>query len=263
MIGAAALRSGSSGNSTLIRNDEVRLIVDCGINGKGFAASLAQLGESTTEIDGILITHNHIDHVSGLGVILRKFRIPVYLTEKTYLSIVTNLGKFDENLIHIIAPEGHFSIKDQLVESFLVPHDSPETLAFRFFTERGDITVCTDIGSMSQSNLAKISKSRLVFLESNYDVEMLNNGPYPYRLKERIRNGHGHLSNLQCGATLCSLLQEGTEQIVLSHLSKENNHPAIAELTSVQALGEIDAVKDRDYLIQVAKRYEVSDWMQI
>lgn len=263
MIGAVALRSGSSGNATLIRNNEIRLIVDCGINGKNFAASLAELGESTAEIDGILITHNHMDHISGLGVNLRKFKIPVYLTEKTFTSILPSLGKFESDLIHIIEPQSVFTIKDQVIESFLVPHDSPETLAFRFQTERGDITVCTDIGEMSTDNLEKIRHSRLLFLESNYDEQMLDNGPYPYRLKERIRNGFGHLSNGQCGTTLCSLVEQGTEQIVLSHLSRENNHPALAELTSTQALERIDAVKGRDYLIQVAKRYEVSDWMQI
>ncbi len=263
MIGGISLRSGSSGNSTLIRNKDSKIIVDCGINGKTFAKALAEAGECTGDIDGILITHEHSDHISGLGVILRKFKIPVYLSQKTYEHIQTRLGKFDENLIHMIEPNQAFSIGEQIIKPFSVPHDASETLGFRFLTERGDITVMTDVGAVDLCLLEKIYGSRLIFLESNYDFEMLKNGPYPARLKKRISNGFGHLSNGQCGDTLCHLVQKGTEQIVLSHLSQENNHPSIAALSSVQALQDIHAVKDRDYQLQVAARYEISQWMQI
>lgn len=263
MIGCVALRSGSSGNSTLIRNKNVRLIVDCGINGKTFTNALAEVGESPLDIDGILITHEHSDHVSGLGVILRRYQLPFYVTAITLEKILPSLGKFDHNLINIIHPEDQFSIKDQIVRSFKVPHDAEETLAYRFETDRGDITVCTDIGSIGPSILEKISSSRLVVLESNYDLQLLKSGPYPRYLKERISNGHGHLSNGECGDSLCHLVQAGTEQIALAHLSQENNHPSIAELTAVQTLADIDAVADRDYRLQVAKRSQVSDWMQL
>ncbi|MGB4608994.1 MAG: MBL fold metallo-hydrolase [Saccharofermentanales bacterium] len=263
MIGSVALRSGSSGNCTLVRNGETRLIVDCGINGKTFTGALALAGESPLDIDGILITHEHSDHVSGLGVILRKYKIPFYITKKTLELISDRIGKFDYNLINIIQPEDKFLIKDQLVTSFQVPHDAAETLAFRFATSRGDITVCTDIGSVDQAILNKITDSRLIILESNYDSQLLKNGPYPRILKDRISNGHGHLSNEQCGETLSNLVKTGTEQIVLAHLSEENNHPSLAELTAVQSLDNIGAVKDKDYVLQVARRYSNSDWMQI
>lgn len=263
MIGCVALRSGSSGNSTLIRNGDTRLIIDCGINGKTFSNALAEVGESPLDVDGILITHEHSDHVSGLGVVLRRYKLPFYLTEKTLEKILPGLGKFDHNLINIIKPEDKFLIKDQIVNSFQVPHDAVETLAYRFETQRGDITVCTDIGSVSQSTLQKIVNSRLVVLESNYDLQLLRNGPYPKYLKERISNGHGHLSNGECGDTLCHLVQTGTEQIALAHLSQENNHPSIAELTAVQTLSDIQAIEDQDYKLQVAKRHQTSDWMQI
>ncbi|HHU53820.1 MAG TPA: MBL fold metallo-hydrolase [Clostridiaceae bacterium] len=263
MIGSVALRSGSSGNCTLIRNGETRIIVDCGINGKTFTGALALAGESPLDIDGILITHEHSDHVSGLGVILRKYKIPFYITEKTLELIFDHIGKFDPDLLNIIKPEEEFSIKDQLVRSFKVPHDAAETLAYRFVTPRGDITVCTDIGSVDQVILDQIIGSRLIILESNYDWQLLKNGPYPRILKDRISNGHGHLSNDQCGETLCHLVEKGTEQIVLAHLSKENNHPSIAELTTVQSLDNIGAIQDKDYVLQVAKRYSNSDWMQI
>ncbi|NLJ94680.1 MAG: MBL fold metallo-hydrolase [Clostridiaceae bacterium] len=263
MIGGISLRSGSSGNCTLIRNGEKRIIVDCGLNGKNFTNSLAEIGETPANIDGIVITHEHSDHVSGLGVILRRYKIPVYLTEKTFEAIQPRLGKFENSLINFILPEGKFTINDQQIESFLVPHDAPETLAYRFITSNGDISVCTDIGAVTPEVLTKIKKSRLVFLESNYDLEMLTNGPYPYYLKERIKNGGGHLSNGQCGDTLCHLVNSGTEQITLAHLSAQNNIPALAELTSVQALEEIEAEQNKDYLLQVAKRNQVSNWMQI
>lgn len=263
MIGSVALRSGSSGNCTMIRNGETRLIVDCGINGKTFTNALALAGESPLDIDGILITHEHSDHVSGLGVILRKYKIPFYITQKTLDLIFDGIGKFDYNLINIIKPEDKFLIKDQPVTSFQVPHDAAETLAYRFETPRGDIAVCTDIGSVSQSILNQLANSRLVVLESNYDSQLLKNGPYPRILKDRISNGHGHLSNDECGGALCHLVNTGTEQIVLAHLSKENNHPSIAELTSIQSLNVVGAVKDKDYVLQVARRYSNSDWMQI
>ncbi|NLM18903.1 MAG: MBL fold metallo-hydrolase [Clostridiaceae bacterium] len=263
MIGSVALRSGSSGNCTLIRNGKTRLIVDCGINGKTFTNALASAGESPLDIDGILITHEHSDHISGLGVILRKYKIPLYITQKTLELILDNIGKFDYNLINIIRPEDKFLIKDQLVTSFQVPHDAAETLAYRFETSRGDITVCTDIGSISQSILNQLIDSRLIILESNYDAQLLKSGPYPRVLKDRISNGHGHLSNDECGDALCYLVKTGTEQIVLAHLSKENNHPSIAELTAIQSLNVVGAVKDKDYVLQIAKRYSNSDWMQI
>ncbi len=263
MIGGVSLRSGSSGNATLIRNKETRIVVDCGVNGKTFANALAEVGESTADIDAILITHEHCDHISGLGVAMRKFHIPVYISEKIFSRIDNKLGKYDESLIHIINPHESFAVNEQLIIPFLVPHDAPETFGFRFVTERGDMTVMTDVGAVDLVLLEKLFGSRLIFLESNYDIEMLRNGPYPMHLKKRISNGFGHLSNGQCGDVLCHLLQNGTEQITLSHLSKENNHPAIAELASVQALQDIHAVKDRDYLIQVAQRYQVSRWMQI
>ncbi|HZJ68391.1 MAG TPA: MBL fold metallo-hydrolase [Candidatus Eisenbacteria bacterium] len=263
MIGGVTLRSGSSGNSTLIRNGDLRLVVDCGINGKTFTNALAEIGESPTDIAGILITHEHSDHVSGLGVVLRKYKIPFYITHKTFKKILPRLGKFDNDLVNIIKVEDKFLIKDQLIESFQVPHDAVETLAYRFMTDRGDITVCTDIGSIDPEIIEKIKKSRLIFLESNYDLQLLRNGPYPQYLKERISNGHGHLSNGQCSEALCELVEKGTEQIVLVHLSEDNNHPAIAELTSKQALEEIDAIQNHDYLLQVAKRHQTSNWMHI
>jgi len=111
MIGCVALRSGSSGNSTLIRNGDTRLIIDCGINGKTFSNALAEVGESPLDVDGILITHEHSDHVSGLGVVLRRYKLPFYLTEKTLGKILPGLGKFDHNLINIIKPEDKFLIK--------------------------------------------------------------------------------------------------------------------------------------------------------
>lgn len=263
MIGGVSLRSGSSGNSTLIRNKDSRIIVDCGINGKTFAKALAEAGECTGEIDAILITHEHSDHISGLGVILRKFKIPVYLSRKTYEKIQLRLGEFDENLIHIIEPNQDFIIGEQLIKPFSVPHDAVETLAFRFLTERGDITIMTDVGAVEPALLEKISGSRLIFLESNYDAEMLKSGSYPFYLKKRISNGFGHLSNAQCADTLCHLVQRGTEQIVLAHLSQKNNHPSIAELSTVQALQNIEAIKNRDYQLQVGARYKISEWMQI
>ena len=263
MVGGIALRSGSSGNASLIKNGDACFLVDCGINGKNLLLALAEAGESPAAIDGILITHEHSDHVSGLGVVLRRYKIPVYISQKVFEAILPRLGKFDPSLIHIIEPETEFLIKDQSIRSFLVPHDAPETLGYRFMTAQGDITVCTDIGQITPEVMAKIEGSRLLFLESNYDPDLLNSGPYPWPLKQRIRNGQGHLSNLQCGEGLCCLVEAGAEQITLCHLSRENNHPAIAELASVQALAGIQAKVGEDYLIQVARRYDLSDWMQI
>lgn len=258
-IRACALRSGSSGNSILVQNGPDSLVFDCGINGKQFDLALRSVGSSPAEISGLVISHEHRDHISGLGVIMRKFQIPVYITEKTFLACKDSLGKFDPDLVHIIEPSHFFSVGDTVIKSFPIPHDAVDPQAFRIQTTAGDIAICTDIGCLTPGIHHEIQGAKLIFAEANYDDLLLDQGPYSYWLKERIRGGKGHLSNKMCAGFLQNLVQTGTSRISLAHLSYENNSPSLAAATVRTWLRTIDALEDRDYSLQVAKRYDVSE----
>ena len=257
-----ALRSGSSGNIYLLEAGSTRLILDCGVNGKQFASALAEAGISAAEIpgmQGILITHEHSDHISGLGVILRRYKLPVYMNRATYMAAAPRLGRFDQELLNFIEPGESLPIGDFLVKAFAISHDAADPQAYSFDTEAGKIAFCTDTGLVDDPIYAELQGSKLVFLESNYEPQLLEAGPYPWPLKQRIRGEHGHLSN-QRAAELCSqLLETGTDRFVLSHLSQENNFPLLALQATEAQLSAAGAQENLDYQLYVANRYQVSE----
>lgn len=258
MIESYALRSGSSGNCIYVGENERGLIIDAGISGKGFAASLLENNLTPDKIEGIVITHEHIDHISGLGVLLRRHKIPLYISEKTLDSALPRLGKFDLSLIRLIEADRPFSVGSLQVTGVSVPHDAADPMAYKIEGAGGQISVCTDIGYLDREVMVKLSGSKLLYLESNYDEFMLANGPYPASLKTRIKGKRGHLSNEACGEALIEFVKQGTTEIVLSHLSQDNNLPHIALSTVATYLHLIGAKEGSDYRLQAAKRYVCS-----
>ncbi len=253
-----SLRSGSSGNSTYIRTESARIAVDCGLNGKQFALALRSVGEDVADVDALLLTHEHIDHCSGIGVVMRRHGIPLYTTMSTFENARKILGNIDEALVRIIEPGKAFTIRDTVVLPFSIPHDASDPVGFRISSKGGDIGVATDLGHFSSEVGDSLAGCRVVYLEANFDPEMLESGAYPRFLKNRIAGSHGHLSNFDAGDAAAQLLHTGTEAFALSHLSRDNNRPGLALRTVSERLFREGARAGRDYVISASPRYECS-----
>ncbi len=234
MVRFLSLVSGSSGNSSLITDGNTTLLIDCGISGKKLKERLEEAEMTPESIDAVLITHEHSDHTKGIGVIARRYNLPVFATEKTLFH--TDLGKTDPSLINIIKANETFDIGSIQVHPFPIPHDAADPVGFSFIAEGEKYTLATDIGFMPDNLFCELCGSKQIILESNHDVEMLKIGDYPFYLKERILSQRGHLSNEITAQTAVMLAKAGTENIMLAHLSRENNTPEIAEITTLNAL---------------------------
>lgn len=272
MLRSCALFSGSSGNSIFISNKEkssvfynfgagqgvtpgTSLLVDIGVNGKEILQAMQAIGESIQEVDGILLTHEHIDHMRGIGVVMRRHKIPLYVNQATWIRMQQlSIGNIPDGLVHIIKSDDEFEVGDLMVRSFRTPHDAVESVGYKITSNSKSVSVFTDIGEIRDEVMERVCGSDMVFIESNYDYEMLWSGAYPWYLKKRINGVNGHLSNNDCATTIGRLLEKGTSRFVLSHLSQENNSPQIALSTTTQYLSEIGVNVEKDIEIQVAKR---------
>ena len=234
MIELSSLFSGSSGNATLADNGSSALLVDCGVSGKRLAANLSE--DEIGRLCGILVTHEHIDHIAGVGVAARKWNLPVYATEGTLAGMGSYIGNLPE--VHIIEAGKSVSVGDFSVSPFSIPHDASEPVGFRLSDGESEAGVATDMGYMNRALLRNILGCRSVLLESNHDMVMLETGPYPPYLKNRIRGEKGHLSNRTAAISSILLAEYGTEKILLGHLSKENNTPEKALECTSRALCE-------------------------
>ncbi|MHB8962023.1 MAG: MBL fold metallo-hydrolase [Saccharofermentanales bacterium] len=277
MFKICSLYSGSSGNSIFISSGNesaqsyeglhfesskgrTKILIDAGVSGKRLQTAMRAIGEDLDAIDGVLLTHEHIDHMAGIGVIVRRHKIPLYLTRKTWQELRRlNAGEIPEDLLRIVEAGSSFAIGDLEIRSFSTPHDAVDPTGFRIDGEGRSVSVFTDIGEMRPDILDIIYGSDAVFIESNYDKDMLWTGSYPWPLKKRIDGAFGHLSNADCASAAASLLEHGTERFILSHLSQENNSPRMALKTTVEFLAGQGAISSRDYTIQVARRFDPGD----
>lgn len=255
---SCALRSGSSGNAILLASEQSSLLVDAGITGRGLACALQELEEDPAKLKGILLTHEHWDHISGLGVLLRRYRVPLYINVKTLRACLSDLGKVDPDLIRVVCDYETIRIDDFEIKPFPISHDAADPVGYTAKTDLGMIGICTDLGYTDEYVYRALAGTDICYLEANYDPEMLKAGSYPLYLKERIAGHQGHLSNDDCGRACIQLLEQGTERIVLSHLSLENNFPHLALLTVNDALAAAGAKEGRDYQLTAARRFDIS-----
>ncbi|HCW73727.1 MAG TPA: MBL fold metallo-hydrolase [Clostridiaceae bacterium] len=221
-----SLYSGSSGNSIFVGSDQTKILVDAGLTGKSIISALENIGEDPRELNGILITHEHSDHVKGAGIMSRKFDIPIYANEKTWIAMERCLGNIKSHNIRLV--EKDFTIRDMEITSFRVPHDAVACRGYTIAQGGKKISIATDIGVFTEEIRRNIIESDLVLLESNHDIEMLKFGPYPYDLKRRVLSEVGHLSNIDAGKAALEILKQGSKKIVLGHLSGTNNIPELA-----------------------------------
>ena len=236
MFNFCSLYSGSSGNSLFVESENTKLLVDAGVSSKKIEEALANLEIDPTSIDGILITHEHSDHVQGLGTFAKKFNLPVFVNEKTLDAMPKQKEKISEKNIKLFNINEKFEIGDLKVKPFSIPHDAANPCGFNIFKDDKKISIATDIGHMTNGVLKNLEDSIFIMLESNYDPEVLKYSKYPYQLKTRIAGPDGHLSNELAGKTISYLLNSGLKQAVLGHLSKQINFPELAYKTVIDEI---------------------------
>ncbi len=257
-----SIASGSSGNCICIGNNRNHVMIDAGISGKRIEAGMNEYDLTTSDCDGILITHEHSDHVSGLGVISRKYGIPIYTTRGTRDAILASkpLGKIDESLFHVIEPDKDFNIGELTIHPFSVSHDAADPVAYIVSDAFRRIGVVTDLGTYDDYIIDNISGLNAILIEANHDVRMLQAGSYPYPLKQRILSDRGHLSNENSGRLLATVLNDFIEHIFLGHLSAENNYEQLALNSVKMEVSMSDApYRGTDFPITVASRDHVSE----
>lgn len=257
-----SIASGSSGNCIYIGSDHTHLLVDTGISKKRIEAGLKELEIKGEELTGILVTHEHSDHIQGLGVFSRKYEIPIYASPGTIEGIksYSSLGKLPEGLLHPIRIDEAFSLGDITIDPFAISHDANEPTGYRMECAGRSAAVATDLGIYTDYVVNKLKNLDVVLLEANHDIHMLEVGAYPYYLKQRILGEKGHLSNELSGRLLCDILHDNLKHIVLGHLSKENNYVRLAyETVKLEVTLGDNAYKGEDLDITVAKRDEVSE----
>lgn len=265
-----SIASGSSGNCIYVGSEATHLLVDVGISGKKTEAGLNKLGLTGRDLDGILITHEHSDHIAGLSVLAKKYEVPIYATKGTVEAIQKGCGRnkyageIDPALFTEISEDQKFTVKDLTVNPMKISHDAAQPAAYRIQYGSRRVAVCTDLGKYCDYTVECLRGMDAVLLEANHDVNMLQVGPYPYYLKQRILGDRGHLSNENAGKLLCRILHDGLKGIVLGHLSKENNLPELAyEAVRMEITLGDNPYKAGDFPITVAKRDEVSIALEI
>lgn len=262
------LASGSSGNAILVGEDNRHLLVDCGISGKSLLHNLSQINLSCSEIEGIVVTHEHVDHIRGVGILARKLKIPIYATAGLWEVMSNSLGKITEN--QRIEVQGSFSCAGLDVSLYPTSHDSRESYGLKVSRpkqkdKRGlSVGIATDSGIITEEMHRHLQGCDAFVVEANYDEERLKYGPYPAYLKRRISGKYGHLENKQLAEGLLEWIQENTQRVVLAHLSEENNTPEIALSTVLRILRNSKRSKKySDVHVHVAPRHSPHELMML
>ena len=260
-----SIASGSSGNCIYIGNEDTSLLVDAGISGKRVIEGLTAMDINPEKLKGLLITHEHSDHVKGVGVLARKYKVPIYGTAETINAMLhtSTVGRIPEDLLHILEPDVDFTIDDIVVNPFSISHDASNPVAYTFIHGNTKIGVATDMGTYNDYIVEKLTGCNALLIEANHDVHMLQVGGYPYVLKKRILGDLGHLSNENSGRLLCQIYHDGLKDIILGHLSKENNYPDLAYETVKYELEQFKADILDCCSLTVAKREEPSSFIAV
>jgi len=234
MIKFCNLFSGSTGNCTYIASENTKILIDAGVSCVRISKALAELNTNLDEIDAILVTHEHSDHTKGLTTIAKKYHVPIYTSSKTW-KMMESL-KVVETCQLTFTPNKEFEIGDFKIFPFSIPHDAIDPCGFSILAENKKITLATDIGHLTREIVSYMEHSDILLLESNYDTATLKCGSYPYFLKERILGEKGHLSNDMASKAVSYLCKNGVNNIILGHLSRENNFPELAYQTAINEL---------------------------
>ena len=261
-----SIASGSSGNCIFVGSEEGKFLVDAGVSAKRIEQGLKELGEQAADLSGILITHEHIDHIGGLGVLMRRYKLPVFATVGTIDSMRSSgkLGEVDKSLFYAVKADQSFQIDGMVIEPSTIWHDAKEPVCYSFFQNGKKASVATDFGNFDEYLVEKLKGSDILFVEANHDVHMLEVGRYPYPLKQRILGRNGHLSNERCGQFLSKLMCDNLKHIYLGHLSKDNNYPELAyESVKLELMLHGIDLSTKDVQMEVAKRDTLSTLCEV
>jgi phosphoribosyl 1,2-cyclic phosphodiesterase len=254
-----SLSSGSSGNCYYLGNEFHGILIDAGISATSIRKFLKNMGISMQAIMGVLVTHNHIDHIRGLELLTRKNTLPAFTTRKIWKSILGPQMNISPDCIREIPLQQKFHLAGFDIESFPVCHDAPETIGFHICAGNKKITVVTDLGHICEIAAPYIRAANLLVIESNYDEQMLVNGKYPHFLKARIRSEHGHLGNHQTAAFLADNINDDLSNICLAHLSKNNNSPELVLQTLQRTFSEKGIILNGQQRISILNRNTPTD----
>lgn len=246
-----SLSSGSCGNVSYIEYKDTKILVDAGLNGVTTQKALNDIGVDILDIDGCVLTHEHRDHVHGAGILSRKYGVKLYANENTLFSALPRIGRVSDDKVNIF--DGEFAIKDLVIKPFKIYHDAKDPVGLAIYADNKKLAVLTDTGLADEDILKEIADADIYYLESNHDLGMLENGPYSYFLKNRVKGGEGHLSNAQAADVLKKSLNDKNELVFLAHLSHENNTEKLAYLTVYKELLSSGRKAD-DFRLRVTHR---------
>ena len=259
MLKIQTLASGSRGNATIISSETTRIVVDIGLGIRVMTARLGDANINPASIDAVVVTHEHRDHIHGVGAFARRFGTPVFIPSDAFDCFSAHIGRADTT-----AFSQSVEIGDITVTAFPVPHDSQYCFGYTFSYGEAKIAYATDLGVCNSDVIDKMAGSQIVLLESNHDTTKLaNNVKYPSFLKRRIAGNHGHLSNVACATAVLRLACLGTKQVVLAHLSEENNSPTLAHRVVADFLQKQGLQENLDIKIHVAQQDEVGEMLSV
>ena len=261
-----SIASGSSGNCSYIGSDTAHILVDTGISRKRTMEALRDLDLELRDLDGIFITHEHSDHISGLPMIAKKTEAPIYATRGTIRAMLqmSKMEGIDPARFVPVQADEKITIKDLKINPMKISHDAADPVGYRVTYGSKKICICTDLGCYTDYTVECLRDADVLLLEANHDVNMLQVGPYPYHLKKRILGSRGHLSNVSSGQLLSAVLNDHMAGIFLGHLSKENNFPELAfETVRVEIMSADTDFRPEDLPIRVAQRTRPSGVVEI
>lgn len=247
-----SLSSGSSGNCQYIETGNSRILIDAGFSGKKIESLLSSIGVCPSTLDGIFVTHEHTDHSKGVGVMSRRYDLPIFANNNTWIGMNNTIGKISEKNTKIFKTDDYLDMKDITINPILISHDALEPVGYIIFYKKVKISIITDTGWVNDSIVSKIKDSQLYLMESNHDVDMLKHGPYPWYLKERILSKRGHLSNDDAAHVLGEVLSGNGETVLLAHLSQDNNRPDLAYKTVRDSIMSLGLDVDRDMCLELS-----------
>lgn len=255
------LASGSSGNSVFLEHGNTRVLIDSGRSGKYIENALEAIGEKADAINAILVTHEHIDHIRSVGTLARRHNVPIFATRGTWEAIMRDnrISRIDEKHIKKFDLGEEFSIGDLGVHPFAIPHDAACPVGYRFIMGSEMAIVATDIGHFSEEVEDNVLLAKYAVLEANHDERMLENGDYPIHLKKRILSDRGHLCNRLSSEIAVKMVESGTEHIIFSHLSSDNNSPYLVQKEATSAFARHSIKENEDVRIIVAPRENISE----
>lgn len=261
MLKVATLASGSSGNCAVVSDGRVHILIDAGVSTRRISQGLKALGLELRHISGVLITHEHIDHVSALPVMCRQMDAPLFTAEGTAYELCRKWGGLEERF-RVFEPGQRFAVQGVEIGTFATSHDCACPSGFSVTDGKRKLALCTDTGVITPEAREGVRGAHTLIGEFNYDPEMLRTGPYPIHLQNRIRGDRGHLSNQMGGELAAWAVEQGAERILLAHLSQENNRPDIALEAARRALDGL-GLRDGDVEVLAAPRNEATEWFEV